>query len=108
MPIKDYTSPHLGEYIRLLQRLVPVNGHLLTNREVALMAGLSESTYKRVKKGQSISCMPITPYFEFTWKPVVTVRVFPLISSLQSFTVVWKLITGPVGHNHCLRVSGTV
>lgn len=53
MPIKDYTSPHLGEYIRLLQRLVPVNGHLLTNREVALMAGLSESTYKRVKKGRA-------------------------------------------------------
>ncbi len=49
--MKVYDFPHLGEYIQMLQRLVPVDGRKLTNEEIALMAGLSESTYKRVKKG---------------------------------------------------------
>lgn len=51
MKNRDYGSPNLGEYIQLLQRLVSVNGRCLTNEEVALAAGLSVSTYKRVKKG---------------------------------------------------------
>lgn len=44
---------HLGEYIQLLQRLVPVDGRTLTNEEVATQTGLSLSTYKRVKKGRN-------------------------------------------------------
>ena len=77
---QKFASPNLGEYIRLLQRLVPVDGRTLTNEEVAAMAGLSLSTYKRVKKGQKITCMPTTPYFGFTSKPVVAVGPSPSIS----------------------------
>lgn len=105
---KDYTSPNLGEYIRLLQRLIPVNGRTLTNEEVAAMAGLSESTYKRVKKGQSIISMLITTCFGFIWKPAVATGASPSISSLRSFTIAWRLITGPVMQNDCQCVSGTV
>ena len=49
---KTETLVHLGEYIQLLQRLVPVDGRMLTNEEVATLTGLSLSTYKRVKKGR--------------------------------------------------------
>lgn len=90
MKSKDYSSPHLGEYIHLLQRLVPVNGRCLTNEEVASMAGLSESTCKRVKKGWRRTCMLITLYCVSTGKPALAARSFRRIVSTPVCIAVWK------------------
>ena len=93
---KAETLVHLGEYIQLLQRLVPVDGRMLTNEEVATLTGLSLSTYKRVKKGSRPASWLTMPCCGSTCRYASAVMNCPSISSFAGYTVAWRTITGPV------------
>lgn len=108
MKQKTETLAHLGEYIHLLQRLVPVDGRLLTNEEVAKRTGLSLSTYKRVKKGSKPALWLIMPCCGSTYRCVPAVASCPSISTSASFTAVWRTITGPVVTDAVNREAGAV
>lgn len=51
--MKINSAPHseLGDFLALLQKVVKVNDHPLTNRIVCQCTGMGSDTYIRLKKG---------------------------------------------------------
>ena len=87
-------NPHLGEFIARLQCIVPVDGHILTEKEICSKAHLSPNTLGALKKGWIRICTPIMPSCASISRPVVTVRSLRRYSFSRSCTAVWKPISG--------------
>lgn len=51
--MKSNSAPNaeLGDFLALLQKLVPIDGCHLTNRVVCECTGMGSETYVRLKKG---------------------------------------------------------